>query len=377
MARMRSLRPDYFLREDMADVSLEAHFLLAGLQVLADRDGRLLDRPRTIKAQVFPFREVDIEAALVELVRARAVARYEADGRRIIALLTWEDDQTPHPKETSAGLPPPQPHGRITPSDQPSRKVAEPSRRDPLGLGVGIGSRDGCGSGSLTSAAADAPPGGQGSLDVPPAATPPPLPAKARATRKEPDGEHHALWRALEAEYAQVMGHAYVSGNGGQDAAAVKWLRVDAKATPEEAVRRWGNLLRWGQGGFPAVTGFGSLRQHWNAAEVVGATKGASGHGVAVGRVEALEPWPDAPKSDPQAVEVWSRALEEWGAQGKTYALSWLGRIVPVRFVGNVLSLWVPDTYARDWLEEHYAPMLRATLGCSWAWVLGSEGMAA
>jgi hypothetical protein len=124
-----------------------------------------------------------------------------------------------------------------------------------------------------TSASADAPTGGQGTLAGVPATTPPPLSAKQKPSRKEPDSEHHALWRALEAEYLRVMGHPYAVANAGQDAAAVKWLREGTKATLEEAVRRWGNLLRWSQGGFPSVTGFGSLRQHWNAAEVVGTAK--------------------------------------------------------------------------------------------------------
>lgn len=157
MARMRSLRPDYFLREDMAEVSLEAHFLLAGLAVLADRDGRLLDRPRTIEAQVFPFRDVDLEAALGELVTAGVIARYKVAGKGVIALLTFHEDQTPHPKETSLGLPPPPAnsnstvefHGTTQPSGkvhQASGSLAEPSGRDPLGLGVGCGSRDGSGS---------------------------------------------------------------------------------------------------------------------------------------------------------------------------------------------------------------------------------------
>jgi hypothetical protein len=87
--------------------------------------------------------------------------------------------------------------------------------------------------------------------------------------KKQPDGEHHALWRALEAEYQRVMGHPYASGNGGQDATAVKWFRETAP--PEEAVRRWGALLEWSKGGFPSVTGFASLRQHWNAPQVAGA----------------------------------------------------------------------------------------------------------
>jgi hypothetical protein len=97
MARMRSLRPDYFLREDMADVSLEAHFLLGGLAVLADHDGRLEDKPRRIWAQVFPYRQgIDVDALLNDLVRVGAIARHEHEGRRVVTLVSW-DDHWPRP----------------------------------------------------------------------------------------------------------------------------------------------------------------------------------------------------------------------------------------------------------------------------------------
>lgn len=270
MARMRSLRPDYFLREDMADVSLEAHFLLAGLAVLADRDGRLLDRPRTIKAQVFPFREVDIDAALAELCRARAVVRYGADGKRVIALLTWEDDQTPHPKETSLGLPPPtaeQMHGNFEPPSHPSRKVpdasrkvGEPSRRDPsvLGVGMGVGLGPEMGVGQKPAPVAIAP---VALVDVPP--TP-------KKPRKEATGPAPELWRALEAKFLEVTGRPYVSGNGTVDATTVSWLLNSSKASTAEVVQRWGRLLEWAKGGYPTVSGFVVLRSNWNAPQVLG-----------------------------------------------------------------------------------------------------------
>jgi hypothetical protein len=112
------------------------------------------------------------------------------------------------------------------------------------------------------SAAAVASPGGQGTLVQ--------VAEKPKAPRKQPEGEHHALWRALEAEYLRVMGHPYASGNAGADATAVKWLRETAKAAPDECVRRWGNLLTWSRTGWPSVTGFQSLRQHWVAPQVIG-----------------------------------------------------------------------------------------------------------
>jgi hypothetical protein len=118
------------------------------------------------------------------------------------------------------------------------------------------------------SAVAAAPTGASGQASLLPEAKAPEKPA-----RKQPDSEHHALWRALEAEYQRVMGRPYASGNSGADAKAVQWLRETAKATPDDAVRRWGRLLEWSKGGFPSVTGFASLRQHWVAPQVLGATR--------------------------------------------------------------------------------------------------------
>lgn len=143
----------------------------------------------------------------------------------------------------------------VTESVTPSRTVpyrTEPGRAVP----------------KTSSAAADAPTGGQVALlEIQGKEKPKP-------PRRQPDGEHHALWRALEAEYQRVMGHAYASGNAGADATAVKWLRETAKAPPEESVRRWGNLLTASKGGFPTVTGFKSLQQHWNTAEATGSKGG-------------------------------------------------------------------------------------------------------
>ena len=104
-------------------------------------------------------------------------------------------------------------------------------------------------------------------VDVTPM-SPPEKPKPARAPRKPASGPNAKLWRALEVEYQKRMGSPYASGNGGADAAAVSWLL--AQTTDTEAVRRWGNLLTWSKSGFPTVSGFTALRQHWNAAQVVG-----------------------------------------------------------------------------------------------------------
>jgi hypothetical protein len=149
MARIRSIKPDFFFDEETATLHPDAQLLLIGLSTLADRDGRLENRPVRIKAALFPYRDVDVEARLSDLEGAGAVIRYEANGKRCLALVHWSRDQKPHPKETSFDLPDPPEKSR-----EVSRQDSDTSRRVPVVVGCGSGSGSGCGSSSPAPAAA-------------------------------------------------------------------------------------------------------------------------------------------------------------------------------------------------------------------------------
>jgi len=276
MPRIRTVKPEFWTSEKLASRlpgadGRQARLLFIGLWNLAeDKTGVARGSPAFLRGALFVYDEDvtarDVERWLSLLEAGGFIVRYQRDGSSYLWVRGFLDHQKIE-KPSKPTLPEPteaEKMGGGEPSPSPPRALPEPSVPEV------VSSTGKERKGEEPSAAADAPPGGQASLVVVPAATPPPLPAKPKPPRKEAEGEHHALWRALEAEYARVMGHPYASGNGGQDAAAVKWLREGAKATPEESVRRWGNLLAWSKGGFPAVTGFASLRQHWNHAEVVG-----------------------------------------------------------------------------------------------------------
>ena len=55
MARAKNIKPGFFTNEQLAECSFAARLLFVGLWTLADREGRLEDRPRRIRAQVFPY----------------------------------------------------------------------------------------------------------------------------------------------------------------------------------------------------------------------------------------------------------------------------------------------------------------------------------
>lgn len=107
MARTRQIKPEFFVDEDLANCSRDARLCFAGLWTLADREGRLEDRPKRIKAQLFPFDDLDVSPLLAELAEHRFIIRYEADGKSLIAIRTFAEHQHVHHREGVSKYPPP------------------------------------------------------------------------------------------------------------------------------------------------------------------------------------------------------------------------------------------------------------------------------
>lgn len=105
--RSRYLKPDVFLDELLADLVVTARYLFLGLQCAADRDGRLEDRPRRIKGQIFPYDDVDVEELLGQLEGAKFITRYAVDGRKFIQVTHFKRDQRPHSNEADSVIPAP------------------------------------------------------------------------------------------------------------------------------------------------------------------------------------------------------------------------------------------------------------------------------
>jgi hypothetical protein len=106
MPRIRTIKPDFFTNEDVGKLSAEARLLFIGLWTLADREGRLQDRPIRIKAQLFPYDDWSVQSLLENLEQAELIWRYEADGKKCIQIINFVKHQNPHPKETGSDLPP-------------------------------------------------------------------------------------------------------------------------------------------------------------------------------------------------------------------------------------------------------------------------------
>ena len=90
-----------------------SRLLFAGLWTLADREGRLEDRPKRIKAELFPYETVDCDALLNELNGRGFIVRYMAGGS-FIQVVSFPKHQSPHMREPASSIPPPNEHQTST-----------------------------------------------------------------------------------------------------------------------------------------------------------------------------------------------------------------------------------------------------------------------
>lgn len=107
MSRVRDLNPGFFLDDELADLTPLHRLLFAGLWCIADREGRLADRPRKIKPQVLPYDDCDVDEMLTALHDFGFIFRYGAAGRPAIAIPAWKRYQRVHYKEAESILEPP------------------------------------------------------------------------------------------------------------------------------------------------------------------------------------------------------------------------------------------------------------------------------
>jgi hypothetical protein len=105
MARARNIKPGFFVNDELVELPFEVRLLFIGLWTIADRDGRLVDRPKKIKMEIFPGDDVDVDKALSSLALSGFIARYVADGRPCIQIINWDKHQNPHVKEAVSTIP--------------------------------------------------------------------------------------------------------------------------------------------------------------------------------------------------------------------------------------------------------------------------------
>lgn len=114
MARARNIKPGFFKNELLVEMPFETRLLFIGLWTLADREGRFEDRPKRIRAEIFPYDQCDVDSMLDVLAEAAFLLRYEVDGKKYCQILNFAKHQMPHHKEVASEIPSPPGHAQIT-----------------------------------------------------------------------------------------------------------------------------------------------------------------------------------------------------------------------------------------------------------------------
>jgi len=105
MARARNIKPGFFRNADLVELPMEARLLFIGLWTLADRAGRLEDRPKQIKMEIFPADSVDCDELLALLSATGMLERYEVGGKRFLQVVNFAKHQNPHRDEKVSTIP--------------------------------------------------------------------------------------------------------------------------------------------------------------------------------------------------------------------------------------------------------------------------------
>ncbi len=105
MARSRNIKPGFFTNDKLAELNPLARILFIGLWCLADCEGRLLDRPNKIKAELLPYDKCDCEKLLSGLAISGFIVRYVVDGIKYIECVNFLKHQHPHPNEKASDIP--------------------------------------------------------------------------------------------------------------------------------------------------------------------------------------------------------------------------------------------------------------------------------
>src|SRR5262245_50809441 len=93
MARIRTVKPDFWTDEAVANCSHAARLLLIAAKNFADDHGGLPRSAKQLKAQAMPYDNTDCEPLIQELLKNRLMVEYEAGGNRYLHITDFETEQ--------------------------------------------------------------------------------------------------------------------------------------------------------------------------------------------------------------------------------------------------------------------------------------------
>lgn len=136
MARIRTIKPEFFTSEDIVALSALARLLYIATWCEADKEGRLAWKPKTLKMRYFPADTCDIDVLCQELLSADLLVLY---GNGLAYIPKFRQHQHINARESESQLPDPHasptrkarvPHASHTRIDAPHTCMEEGKGRE-------------------------------------------------------------------------------------------------------------------------------------------------------------------------------------------------------------------------------------------------------
>lgn len=107
MARIRTIKPEFFTSEDIVSLTPLARLFYVSLWCQADREGRLEWKRNTLKMRCLPSDDCDVEDLGRELVEGGLIILYQHGGKTFAQILEFKKHQVINNREQNSEIPPP------------------------------------------------------------------------------------------------------------------------------------------------------------------------------------------------------------------------------------------------------------------------------
>lgn len=131
MSRIRTIKPEYFMSEEIGSLTVTSRLLYISLWCHVDRDGYAKFQRTALAAQCLPFEMDQFDNCIHELQESDHIILYDVCGKKYLYIPTFTEHQRPHNTERPSKIP------RIN----ADLTVKEPlkERESPTGKGKGKG----------------------------------------------------------------------------------------------------------------------------------------------------------------------------------------------------------------------------------------------
>lgn len=105
MARIRTIKPEFFTSESIVSITPLARLFFIGLWCEADREGRIKWKPKTLKIRYLPADNADINKIAQELIDEGMIVIYTVDDNEYCEIPSFTSHQVINNRERQSEIP--------------------------------------------------------------------------------------------------------------------------------------------------------------------------------------------------------------------------------------------------------------------------------